>query len=258
MGERPVATRRGARFAHESAVPTRKSAAKPAAGATDPTQALPPALLSRATKLRELLGEAEAGDSAARHKVALLVKEVRDAPDTYGERAVAQLATQVGLGAATLYRYADVGDCWPDAKTFVEAAARRTKSGRPLGWAMFVALAQERDGRVRRGLHLRVVEKDLSVRDVRRDVASRKARKAVSLAASLAALRRQAAALAASTRKTVSEATADAGKVPGRDLAAIRACAAQLARLLEVVRGAAEKLEALAEVVGAPHPEESD
>jgi len=259
MDEKPVATRRGARTAKEAPLRSAAPAApKPGTDKPKPKEALPAALRPKATKLRELLVEAETGDSSARFEVSLLVKEVRDAPNMYGKKAVAQLGTEVGLGAATLYKYAAVGDCWTDAKAFREAAAQRTKRGRTLPWAVFLALAQEPDGRTRRGLHVRALADDLSAGSVRSDVASRKARKAASVAASMAALRRQAAALAENVGKTVSQATRDAGEVPGKALPAIRACIVQLARVSEAIPGAVEKLEALAQVVGAPHPEESD
>jgi len=207
---------------------------------------VPRALQDEIVEAKGLLAKATAGDTEARYKVARIVRRVQTDPRKYGKNAVGALERHLKIGAKTLFRYAAVPEAWDEAR-FKELATRRTPAGATLGWSMFLALAEEKDGRRRNALAQKAVEEGLSVRAVRNAVAGTDGDKETAPAESVTA-----AAVRAERLDAVLGAVAEvlgAVEDPADDetlATAARRCALALERLVETAPAVIERLREVA------------
>ncbi len=115
--------------------------------------------------IRDLLARGCKEEVRNRHRVGVLVAEIKRWPNKYGSGAVAQLAGALSVDAQTLYRCASVAECWSQAQ--IEGVLDRSNAyGQPPSWSHFVLLAGVRSSRQRRELLERVIGDSLSVRDL--------------------------------------------------------------------------------------------
>jgi hypothetical protein len=117
--------------------------------------------------VRELLSKAEVDEIRTRYRIGQVIAALRESPGLYGTRAVGSLADAVGRDEATLYRYAQVVDCW-DGEA-LEALLQR--SGAPaLSWSHLLVLAGVADDERRSVLLEEVLSEGVSVRKLARQV----------------------------------------------------------------------------------------
>ena len=123
------------------------------------------ALQEQCELVRELLSKADVDEIRTRYRIGQVIASLRERPNLYGMRAVGTLADAVGRDEATLYRYAQVVDCW-DADA-LEALLKRT--GAPsLSWSHLLVLAGVSDEERRKELLEEVLAQGVSVRKLGR------------------------------------------------------------------------------------------
>lgn len=113
-------------------------------------------------EVKQKLASAERGDLLARHAVAVVILEVKDAAK-YGENALERMQEEIGLDRATLYRYASVAEAWTKTD-FAKLCDRTNSKQMPLTWSHLELLATVRDGRSRKALLERALKEALTVR----------------------------------------------------------------------------------------------
>lgn len=116
-------------------------------------------------KLRSALSRAD-HEPLERYTAGELIARVKRDPGPYGARAVPMLAAEVGEGAANLYRFASVAECWTRAEV-------RKLMGQGLSWSHLVLLAHVSDPQVRATWMRRALRDGLSVRQLEAGVGPR-------------------------------------------------------------------------------------
>jgi hypothetical protein len=144
----------------------RKGAAKASRGTRDNGK-LNPALRKVADWMRERLVKHTGDDVVGQFEIAVKVKEVIDGEATYGSRAVAKLARDLGVDFQRLYTGARVARAWPTESAFDKVIVRKNKHGIPLSWSHLCVLAKVRDSNMREKFLDKAVTDGLSVRDLR-------------------------------------------------------------------------------------------
>jgi hypothetical protein len=130
------------------------------------SSSMKPALRSVVAKLKRKLRSLWSHECFRRFEVAQIVLKVRVGHKRYGARGVEQLATELGLDKATVYRWARVAEVWAPGE-FRIVIARRNKAGLAVTWSHLEVLA-EVSGRARRETLLeKVLAESLSVRQLR-------------------------------------------------------------------------------------------
>jgi len=96
------------------------------------------------------------------------------ADSEYGKKAVAKIAKALGRDASLLYEAGRVTETWLP-RQFAELVAKRDRvRGNRLSWSHFVELARVDDSRQRGLLVKKVLNKGLSVRELKREIAGPK------------------------------------------------------------------------------------
>ncbi|HEY8040896.1 MAG TPA: DUF1016 N-terminal domain-containing protein [Polyangiaceae bacterium] len=105
------------------------------------------------------------GDIRSRFALGEAIAEIKRAPSTYGERAVARLAAELGEDLPSLYRYATVAERWSAAQ-LEELLGRTGADGRTLSWSHLVLLAGVESPCERDRYADRALAESLSVREL--------------------------------------------------------------------------------------------
>src|SRR4051812_16978551 len=81
---------------------------------TSPMSPMSPGLRARCELLRTLFAEATTSDVRARHRIGVVIADLKSAEHRYGASAVTKVAAELGRNEATLYRYAQVAEAWDE------------------------------------------------------------------------------------------------------------------------------------------------
>jgi len=128
------------------------------------------ALLAATEVVRGLLAETARGEVLGRHKAGTFLREVKGAPGAYGERCIERIGAELGISAATLYRYVAVAEIWSTGEIQAENT-KIDKFGHPLSWSHFVALSQIPDRDIRQRLLAESLKHGWSARDLKIHIA---------------------------------------------------------------------------------------
>jgi hypothetical protein len=113
--------------------------------------------------VRDLLAGSARDEVRSRHRVGVLIAQVKRAPGTYGTHAVEELARRLNASVPTLYRHSMVAECWSEP-ALGDLMNRTTPHGQPLSWSHLVLLAGVTSANRRTVLLERALEEGLSVR----------------------------------------------------------------------------------------------
>ena len=106
------------------------------------------ALLKISNEIKALVVDADRHDVAARYKIAVPCREVRDGSQ-YRTGDVEKLAKFLHWHASTVYDYAQVATVWTDEQEFGRSVKGR---GKCLSWSHIVELTREKDANRRQSL----------------------------------------------------------------------------------------------------------
>ena len=126
-------------------------------------------LATECAVIRTLLAQAVRDEVATRYRIGVRVCVVKRAPDRFGKHGVEWLASQLGLGRGTLYRYAAVAENWTDAELRA-LATRLTPQGEPLSWSHMVALTRVLGRGSRRRLASTCISAGWTVRELTKQI----------------------------------------------------------------------------------------
>ena len=124
-----------------------------------------PGLRARCELLRTLFAEATTSDVRARHRIGVVIADLKSAEHRYGASAVTKVAAELGRNEATLYRYAQVAEAWDEAALERLITARNPR-GEALSWSHLVELSSVEDAKARNALTAATIAEGLSVRRV--------------------------------------------------------------------------------------------
>lgn len=123
----------------------------------------------RCEEIRKRLADVGRKDMQARHQLGVLVNEIQNDPDKYGRRGVKQLAAAIGYDEKTLYKYGQVASCW-SAEQIEELSQQKGTTGLPISFSHLLLIATVEKKRRRDALVQAVLNKGLSVRDLKRQL----------------------------------------------------------------------------------------
>jgi GGDEF domain-containing protein len=122
--------------------------------------------------IETLLAGSTREDVRSRHRVGVLIGEIKGAEDKYGAHAVERLAVALGSNVHTLYRSASVAERW-SRDEFEVLLARAADAGRSLSWSHLVALAGVASRQRRGDLLQKTLDEGLTVRQLLKHIALR-------------------------------------------------------------------------------------
>jgi hypothetical protein len=99
------------------------------------------ALRAQCGRIQELLAKAAVDEVETRYEIGLIVRAVEDDEGKYGERAIQQLALEIGYSSSTLYKYAAVARLWT-ADEIRDLRKRPNHHGEPLSWTHWTELTR--------------------------------------------------------------------------------------------------------------------
>jgi hypothetical protein len=134
-------------------------------------EAMKPALQEAFKEIRRRLAGCTARDVLARYRVAELVKKVQegDGKRTYGTSAIISLAGALGQSEQSLRNYAAVAETWTEYE-IKEILHNKNAYGARLSWSHFILLANITSPEERQRRIEEILEKSLSVRELKRDI----------------------------------------------------------------------------------------
>jgi len=130
-------------------------------------------------KAKKLLAKLTGKDVATKHAVALMVRKVTsdEQGKKYGKKAVKNLMAALKIDRASLYRWGKVVEVWPTRSGMEKVLSRRNCHGDPITWSHLELLAEVPADSTREELLSIVLEKGLSVRELRLQAGVKKTRK---------------------------------------------------------------------------------